>query len=62
MDNLYSTFCAVQGLIGFASETSLGELEGNVNAIALFNHEEVSGFTHISTFKILTMWFFRLVL
>lgn len=41
MDNLYSSFCAVEGIINFASETSLNELEGNVNAIALFNHEEV---------------------
>ncbi|KAG9015887.1 hypothetical protein FRB90_004308 [Tulasnella sp. 427] len=41
MDNLYSTFAAVEGLINFANETSFGELEGNVNAIALFNHEEI---------------------
>lgn len=42
MDNLYSTFSAVEGLIRFAKQTSFGELEGNINAIALFNHEEVS--------------------
>ncbi|KAG8893839.1 hypothetical protein FRB99_001674, partial [Tulasnella sp. 403] len=41
MDNLYSSFSAVEGLIRFASEISVGELEGNVNAIALFNHEEI---------------------
>ncbi|KAG8949345.1 hypothetical protein FRC00_008181, partial [Tulasnella sp. 408] len=41
MDNLYSTFSAVEGLINFANQTSFGELEGNVNAIALFNHEEI---------------------
>ncbi|KAG8932944.1 hypothetical protein FRC02_000295 [Tulasnella sp. 418] len=41
MDNLVSTFCAVEALIESVSENSVSELEGNVNCIALFNHEEV---------------------
>lgn len=41
MDNLYSTYSAVEGLISFANQANFGELEGNINAIALFNHEEV---------------------
>ncbi|KAJ3855652.1 aspartyl aminopeptidase [Lentinula lateritia] len=39
MDNQFSSFCAVDALIGSLSSNSL--LEGNVNCIALFNHEEV---------------------
>lgn len=49
MDNLMSTFCAVEAIIESSSGDSLtrGELEGNVNLIALFNHEEV----RIKTYK-----------
>ncbi|KAJ3788818.1 aspartyl aminopeptidase [Lentinula aff. detonsa] len=39
MDNQFSSFCAVDAIIGSVSSNSL--LEGNVNCIALFNHEEV---------------------
>ncbi|GLB33702.1 putative peptidase M18 family protein [Lyophyllum shimeji] len=37
MDNLVSSFCAVEAL----AETGPAPLEGNVNCIALFNHEEI---------------------
>ncbi|KAJ3833958.1 aspartyl aminopeptidase [Lentinula raphanica] len=39
MDNQFSSFCAVDALIGSVTSSSLPE--GNVNCIALFNHEEV---------------------
>ncbi|KAG6837544.1 hypothetical protein H0H93_007725 [Arthromyces matolae] len=41
MDNLVSSFCAVEAIAEFASLQSLSTLEGNVNCIALFNHEEI---------------------
>ncbi|KAL5530358.1 hypothetical protein ACEPAF_6616 [Sanghuangporus sanghuang] len=41
MDNLVSSFCAVEALIQSASSKLFPSLQGNVNAIALFNHEEV---------------------
>ncbi|KAL5487988.1 hypothetical protein ACEPAI_6096 [Sanghuangporus weigelae] len=41
MDNLVSSFCAVEALTQSASSKSFPSLQGNVNAIALFNHEEV---------------------
>ncbi|EJD01371.1 aspartyl aminopeptidase [Fomitiporia mediterranea MF3/22] len=41
MDNLVSSFCAVEALTQMASYESFPHLEGNVNVIALFNHEEV---------------------
>ncbi|EIN10728.1 aspartyl aminopeptidase [Punctularia strigosozonata HHB-11173 SS5] len=41
MDNQFSSFAAVEALAQWASSTSAGPLEGNVNCIALFNHEEV---------------------
>ncbi|KAI0254368.1 aspartyl aminopeptidase [Lactifluus subvellereus] len=40
MDNLVSSFAAVEALSDIAS-SSLFPLEGNVNCIALFNHEEI---------------------
>ncbi|KAJ4466489.1 aspartyl aminopeptidase [Lentinula aciculospora] len=39
MDNQFSSFCAVDALVGSISSTS--SFAGNVNCIALFNHEEV---------------------
>lgn len=40
--SLVSTrFCAVEALAESASAQSLSTLEGNVNCIALFNHEEI---------------------
>ncbi|KAG9017338.1 hypothetical protein FRB95_013842 [Tulasnella sp. JGI-2019a] len=41
LDNLMSTFSAVEALIRSSSENSIQELEGNINAIVCFNHEEV---------------------
>ncbi|KAI0082586.1 aspartyl aminopeptidase [Panus rudis PR-1116 ss-1] len=40
LDNQFSSFAAVEALAGSVSAQSY-PLEGNVNAIALFNHEEV---------------------
>ncbi|KAF5393699.1 hypothetical protein D9757_000119 [Collybiopsis confluens] len=39
MDNQFSSFCALDALVGSVSANLLSE--GNVNCIALFNHEEV---------------------
>ncbi|KJA29957.1 hypothetical protein HYPSUDRAFT_153148 [Hypholoma sublateritium FD-334 SS-4] len=41
MDNLVSSFCAVEALAESASSQYFPTLEGNVNCIALFNHEEI---------------------
>ncbi|KAJ8523458.1 hypothetical protein ONZ45_g53 [Pleurotus djamor] len=41
MDNLVSSFCAVEALAGHASDLNFPTLQGNVNCIALFNHEEI---------------------
>ncbi|KAF8639770.1 hypothetical protein AX17_001030 [Amanita inopinata Kibby_2008] len=41
MDNLVSSFCAVEALAHSVSASSFPSLEGNVNCIALFNHEEI---------------------
>ncbi|TDL29383.1 aspartyl aminopeptidase [Rickenella mellea] len=41
MDNLVSSFAAVEALVEHASLQSFSTLEGNVNCVALFNHEEV---------------------
>ncbi|PAV21026.1 aspartyl aminopeptidase [Pyrrhoderma noxium] len=41
LDNLVSSFCAVEGLVHSVSSESFPDLDGNVNAISLFNHEEV---------------------
>lgn len=41
LDNQFSSFCAVDALASFASSPAFATLEGNVNAIALFNHEEI---------------------
>ncbi|KAF8895922.1 peptidase M18 [Mucidula mucida] len=41
LDNLFSSFCAVDALSSFASSANVATLEGNVNCIALFNHEEI---------------------
>lgn len=34
-------FCAVEALAGYVEDPSFRDLEGNVNCIALFNHEEI---------------------
>lgn len=41
MDNLVSSFCAVEALADSVSATGFPTMEGNVNCIALFNHEEI---------------------
>ncbi|KAH8118405.1 aspartyl aminopeptidase [Phellopilus nigrolimitatus] len=41
LDNLVSSFCAVEAIAQNVSSESFPVLEGNVNVIALFNHEEV---------------------
>ncbi|KAJ6515987.1 aspartyl aminopeptidase [Mycena sanguinolenta] len=41
MDNLFSSFAAVEALAQSVSTPDFQTLEGNVNCIALFNHEEV---------------------
>ncbi|PPQ67807.1 hypothetical protein CVT26_007054 [Gymnopilus dilepis] len=41
MDNLVSSFCAVEALAESVSSQTSTPLEGNVNCIALFNHEEI---------------------
>lgn len=41
MDNQFSSFCAVEALAEHASSPGFASLEGNVNCIALFNHEEI---------------------
>ncbi|OAX42203.1 peptidase M18, aminopeptidase I [Rhizopogon vinicolor AM-OR11-026] len=41
MDNLVSSFCAVDAISTYVTSPNFGVLEGNVNCIALFNHEEV---------------------
>ncbi|KAG9104731.1 hypothetical protein FRC06_011625 [Ceratobasidium sp. 370] len=41
LDNLMSSFCAVEAMIESVSAKSALPLEGNVNVIALFNHEEI---------------------
>ncbi|KAI0832524.1 aspartyl aminopeptidase [Trametes gibbosa] len=41
MDNQFSSFAAVEAISTFASSSSFNILEGNVNCIALFNHEEI---------------------
>ncbi|KAG6857338.1 hypothetical protein H0H87_005641 [Tephrocybe sp. NHM501043] len=41
MDNLVSSFCAVEAIAETASAQEFPTLEGNVNCIALFNHEEI---------------------
>jgi len=41
LDNLFSSFCAVEALAGTASSSAFPSLSGNVNCIALFNHEEI---------------------
>ncbi|PPQ64708.1 hypothetical protein CVT24_008335 [Panaeolus cyanescens] len=41
MDNLVSSFCAVEALADSVSAQTFPSLEGNVNCIALFNHEEI---------------------
>jgi len=40
-DNLVSSFCAIEALAEHADSQSFSTLEGNVNCIALFNHEEI---------------------
>src|ERR1700733_3336447 len=37
----FSSFCAVEALADHVGSQSFSTLEGNVNCIALFNHEEV---------------------
>ncbi|RDB22654.1 Aspartyl aminopeptidase [Hypsizygus marmoreus] len=41
MDNLVLSFCAVEAIAESASAQTFPGLEGNVNCIALFNHEEI---------------------
>lgn len=41
MDNLFSSFCAFEALAQSVSAPDFQTLEGNVNCIALFNHEEI---------------------
>ncbi|KAH0840038.1 peptidase M18 [Lanmaoa asiatica] len=41
LDNLFSSFCAVEAMAGHAEDPSFLDLEGNVNCIVLFNHEEI---------------------
>ncbi|KAF7331840.1 hypothetical protein MKEN_00064100 [Mycena kentingensis (nom. inval.)] len=41
IDNLFSSFAALEALTQNASATSASGFEGNVAAIALFNHEEI---------------------
>ncbi|KAF9568966.1 aspartyl aminopeptidase [Agrocybe pediades] len=41
MDNLVSSFCAVEALAESTTANYFPSLEGNVNCIALFNHEEI---------------------
>ncbi|CAE6522513.1 unnamed protein product [Rhizoctonia solani] len=41
LDNLMSSFCAVEAMVDSVSADRALPLEGNVNVIALFNHEEI---------------------
>ncbi|KAJ7667921.1 aspartyl aminopeptidase [Mycena polygramma] len=41
LDNLFSSFCAVEALAQSVSTPDFDTLQGNVNCIALFNHEEI---------------------
>ncbi|KAF8881010.1 aspartyl aminopeptidase [Infundibulicybe gibba] len=41
MDNLVSSFCAVEAIAESVTSQSFPSIEGNVNCIALFNHEEI---------------------
>ncbi|KAF8759828.1 peptidase M18 family [Rhizoctonia solani] len=41
LDNLMSSFCAVEAMADSVSSDRAVPLEGNVNVIALFNHEEI---------------------
>ncbi|KIY73647.1 peptidase M18, aminopeptidase I [Cylindrobasidium torrendii FP15055 ss-10] len=41
LDNLYSSFCAVDALASLGETENALPLEGNVNVISLFNHEEI---------------------
>jgi len=41
MDNLVSSFCAVEAMAESATAQYFSTFEGNVNCIALFNHEEI---------------------
>lgn len=41
MDNQVCSFCAVDAISTYASSSNFNLLEGNVNCIALFNHEEI---------------------
>ncbi|EKM80377.1 hypothetical protein AGABI1DRAFT_113568 [Agaricus bisporus var. burnettii JB137-S8] len=41
MDNLFSSFCAVEALVEHPTSDLFPQVKGNVNAITLFNHEEI---------------------
>lgn len=41
MDNQFSSFCALEAMAGLATAKAAPTLSGNVNVIALFNHEEI---------------------
>ncbi|KAI0347394.1 aspartyl aminopeptidase [Trametopsis cervina] len=41
LDNQFSSFAAVEAIAEYSASSQFQTLEGNVNAIALFNHEEI---------------------
>ncbi|KIK99260.1 hypothetical protein PAXRUDRAFT_822952 [Paxillus rubicundulus Ve08.2h10] len=41
LDNMFSSFCALEAIADYAERSNFSLLEGNVNCIALFNHEEI---------------------
>lgn len=41
LDNQFSSYCAVEAIATHAENPSFNEFVGNVNCVALFNHEEI---------------------
>lgn len=41
LDNQFSSYCAVEAIATYAENPSFMEFVGNVNCVALFNHEEI---------------------
>lgn len=41
LDNQFSSYCAVEAIATYAENPSFREFVGNVNCVALFNHEEI---------------------
>lgn len=41
LDNQFSSYCAVEAIASYAENPSFMEFVGNVNCVALFNHEEI---------------------